>query len=93
MALKSGFKFRIIPSSDVRASDASDLPMVGYLLELCCEGPLAGASMIMSRPSSVGSSQVLPQSQGNHQLSLDRRMLPMMMSSDGWRIDVTIGIP
>jgi hypothetical protein len=32
--LKSGFKFRISPVLGVRASDASDLPMVGYPLEL-----------------------------------------------------------
>jgi hypothetical protein len=33
-ALKSGFKFRISPVLGVRASEASDLPMVGYPLEL-----------------------------------------------------------
>jgi hypothetical protein len=33
-ALKSEFKFQIILSSGLRASDASDLPMVGYWLEV-----------------------------------------------------------
>jgi hypothetical protein len=33
-ALKSGFKFRISPVLGVRASEALDLPMVGYPLEL-----------------------------------------------------------
>jgi hypothetical protein len=33
-ALKSGFKFQISPVLGVRACEASDLPMVGYLLEL-----------------------------------------------------------
>jgi hypothetical protein len=32
--LKSGFKFRTKPSLGVQVSDASDLPMVGYLLEV-----------------------------------------------------------
>jgi hypothetical protein len=33
-SLKSGFKFRISPALGVRTSEASDLPMVGYTLEL-----------------------------------------------------------
>jgi hypothetical protein len=37
MTLKSGFKFRTKPLLDVWASDASDLLMVGYLLELLCD--------------------------------------------------------
>jgi hypothetical protein len=36
--LKFKFRFWVIPSLDVRASDASDHLMVGYLLELLCEG-------------------------------------------------------
>jgi hypothetical protein len=51
--LMSGFKFQIIPSLGVQASDASDLPMVGYLLELLCDDALAGATMMIRRPSSV----------------------------------------
>jgi hypothetical protein len=35
--LKFGFKFRTKPSLGVRASDSSDLSMVGYLLELLCD--------------------------------------------------------
>jgi hypothetical protein len=53
--LKSGFKFWIISSLGVQASDASHLPMVGYLLELLCEGALIGATMMIRRPSSVES--------------------------------------
>jgi hypothetical protein len=45
--LKSLFKFRTNLSLGVRASDASDLPMVGYLLELLCEGAPVGATMMM----------------------------------------------
>jgi hypothetical protein len=33
-ALKSGFRFQAKPPLGVRASDASDLSMVGYLLEV-----------------------------------------------------------
>jgi hypothetical protein len=61
MALKSVFRFWIIPSLDVRASDASDLLMMGYQLELLCEGSPAGATMMIRRPFSVESPQVLPQ--------------------------------
>jgi hypothetical protein len=43
MTLKFRFKFQIMPALGVRASDASDLPMVGYLLELLCDGsPFGG---------------------------------------------------
>jgi hypothetical protein len=51
--LKSGFRFQIIPSLGVWVSDASDLLMVGYLLELLCEGAPVGAIMMIRRPSSV----------------------------------------
>jgi hypothetical protein len=60
MALMSGFRFRIFLSLGVRASDASDLLMVGYLLELFYEGPPAGATMMMRWPSLVRFPQVLP---------------------------------
>jgi hypothetical protein len=46
-ALKFGFRFQIIPSLGVRASDASDLLMVGSRLELLCEGPLGEATMMI----------------------------------------------
>jgi hypothetical protein len=59
-ALVNSRSFRIIPSLCARASDASVLPMVWYLLELFCEDPPAGATMMMRRPSSVGSPHVLP---------------------------------
>jgi hypothetical protein len=59
MALKSEFRFWIILSLGVRALDASDLPMVGYLLELLCEVAPVGATMIMRRPSLVEFQQVL----------------------------------
>jgi hypothetical protein len=45
--LKFGFRFQIIPSLGVRASDASDLLMVGSRLELLCEGPLGEATMMI----------------------------------------------
>jgi hypothetical protein len=51
--LKSEFRFWIILSLGIQASDASDLPMVGYLLELFCEGAPAEATMMMRRPSSA----------------------------------------
>jgi hypothetical protein len=60
MVLKSEFRFRIIPALGVRALDDSDLSMVGYLLELCCESPPTGAIMMMRWPSSMRSPQVLP---------------------------------
>jgi hypothetical protein len=57
-ALESRFKFWIIPLLGVRASDASDLPMVGYLLELLCDGSLARANIKIKRPSPAESLQV-----------------------------------
>jgi hypothetical protein len=58
--LKSGFRFWANLSLCVRASDTFDHPMVGYLLELFCEGALAGATMMMRQPSSVEFQQVRP---------------------------------
>jgi hypothetical protein len=46
-ALKSGFKFWANLSLRVQASDASDLPMVEYLLELLCEGAPVGATIMI----------------------------------------------
>jgi hypothetical protein len=56
--LKSRFRFRANVSLGVRASNASDLPMIGYLLELFCKGALAGATMMMRRLSSTEFQQV-----------------------------------
>jgi hypothetical protein len=42
-ALKSEFRFWTKPTLGVRASDAFDLPMVGYLLELLRDRFLFGA--------------------------------------------------
>jgi hypothetical protein len=47
MALKSEFRFWANLSLGVQASNASDLLMVGYLLELFYEGNLARATMMM----------------------------------------------
>jgi hypothetical protein len=47
IALKSRFRLRIILVFGIRASDASDLPMMGYLLELLCDGSLTGAIIMM----------------------------------------------
>jgi hypothetical protein len=58
--LKSGFRFRGNLSLCVRTTDASELPMVGYLLELFCEGTPAEATMMMRQPSSVEFQHVLP---------------------------------
>jgi hypothetical protein len=58
--LKSGFRFWIIPSLDVQASNASDLPMVGCLLDLLCEGAPTGATMMIRRSSSAEFEHVLP---------------------------------
>jgi hypothetical protein len=44
-ALKSVFKFWTKPSLGVRVSDASDLPMVGYLLEALFDRLPFGATM------------------------------------------------
>jgi hypothetical protein len=45
--LKSGYKFQTKPPLGVRASDASDLSMVGYLLELLCDQSPFGATIRM----------------------------------------------
>jgi hypothetical protein len=58
--LKFGFRFWTNLSLGVWASNASDLPMVGYLMELFCEGAPARATMMMRRLSSVEFQQVLP---------------------------------
>jgi hypothetical protein len=58
-ALKSKFRFRANLSLGVWTSDASDLLMVGYLLELFCEGAPVGATMMMRRSSSAEFQQVL----------------------------------
>jgi hypothetical protein len=47
MALKPGFRFWANLSLSVQASDAFDLSMVGYLLEMFCEGAPIGANMMM----------------------------------------------
>jgi hypothetical protein len=57
--LKSGFKFRIKPPFGVQASDASDLSMMGYLLEMLCDRSQFGATMQIMRPLSAGSLQAL----------------------------------
>jgi hypothetical protein len=44
-ALKSEFRFRMKPPLGVRASDASDLSMVGYLLEVLFDQSPFGATM------------------------------------------------
>jgi hypothetical protein len=44
-ALKSGFKFWTKPPLGVQVSDASDLPMVEYLLEVLFDRSPLGATM------------------------------------------------
>jgi hypothetical protein len=58
--LKSEFRFWIIPSLVIRASDAFDLPMMEYRLELFCDGAPVGATMMIRRPSSVEFQQMIP---------------------------------
>jgi hypothetical protein len=52
-ALKFGFRFRANPVLGVWASDAFDLPIVGYQLELLWDRSLFGATIRMRRPSSA----------------------------------------
>jgi hypothetical protein len=47
MVLMSEFIFRIILTLGVHASDASDLIIVGYLLELLCDGSPVEATMMI----------------------------------------------
>jgi hypothetical protein len=58
--LKSEFRFWANLSLGIRASDTFDLPIVGYLLELFCEGAPTGATMMMRQPSSTEFQHVLP---------------------------------
>jgi hypothetical protein len=60
MALKSGFRFWANLLLGVRASDAFNLLMIEYMLELFCKGAPTGATMMMRCPSSAGFQQVLP---------------------------------
>jgi hypothetical protein len=57
--LKSGFKFWIKPPLGVQASDASNLLMVGYLLEVLFNRSPFRATMQIRRPPSTGSLQAL----------------------------------
>jgi hypothetical protein len=57
--LKSRFKFWTKPLLSVQASDASDLLMVRYLLELLCDRSPFGATMQIRRPLSTGSPHTL----------------------------------
>jgi hypothetical protein len=50
--LKSEFSFRAKPALGVRASDTSDLSMVGYLIELVCDQSLFGATIRKRQPPS-----------------------------------------
>jgi hypothetical protein len=59
IALKSEFKFQTKSPLTVWASDASDLPMVGYLLEVLFDRSPFGATMQIRQPPSSGSLQVL----------------------------------
>jgi hypothetical protein len=59
MALKSGFRFRTNLALGVWASDVSDLPIVGYLLELLRDRSLFGATIRMRRMSSMEFSYAL----------------------------------
>jgi hypothetical protein len=58
--LKSRFRFQMTLLLEVCALDASDPPMVGYLLELFWESPLAGPTILMERASMAGFQQALP---------------------------------
>jgi hypothetical protein len=80
--LKSGFRFWTSPTLGVRALDAYDLPIVGYLLELFCDGSSLGVAPCRSGdPLYYNCSKYCPQSRGSHQLSRDQGMQPMMMNS------------
>jgi hypothetical protein len=58
-ALKSGFNFQTKPPLGVRALNTSDLPMVGYLLEVLFDRSPFGITMQIRRPPSTGSPQAL----------------------------------
>jgi hypothetical protein len=62
--LKSRFKFWTKPLLGVRVPDASDLPMVEYLLELLCDRSSFGATMQIRRFLFVGSPQALAPNSG-----------------------------
>jgi hypothetical protein len=57
--LKFEFKFWTKPPLGVRASDASDLPMVGYLLEVLFDRSPFEATMQIRQPHSAGFPQAL----------------------------------
>jgi hypothetical protein len=58
--LKSRLRFQTTLLMGVRALDASDPLMVGYLLELFQECALAGPTMLMQWASTDGFQQTLP---------------------------------
>jgi hypothetical protein len=59
MTLKSEFRFQTNPALGVWASVASDLPIVGYPLELLRARSPSGVTIRMRRPSSVEFRQAL----------------------------------
>jgi hypothetical protein len=60
MVLKFGFRFRTMLLLGVLVSDILNLSMLGYLLELFWELPLAGPTMLMWWASMTGFQQTLP---------------------------------
>jgi hypothetical protein len=68
--------------------------MVGYLLELFCEGALTGATMMIRRPSSAGFQKVLPSISGYSSVESRSGDAPDVeeidVLADGWKIGVVI---
>jgi hypothetical protein len=96
-SLKSGFRFRPNPTLGVWAPDVSDLPIVGYPLELLRDRSPFGATIRMSRMSSADFPQalapILGYSSDESRLGDDADEDKLGASMNVRRVDVTIGIP
>jgi hypothetical protein len=94
---KSGFRFWTNLLLGVQAYDASNLPMVGCLLELFCEGHPIRGNMMMRRPSSAWLSLVLPLISGYPSVeswSWDAPYLNELdVPVDGWKMGASIKSP
>jgi hypothetical protein len=96
MTLKSWFRFRTNPMLGIWAPDVSDLPMVGYPLELLQDRSPFEATIRMRRLSSANFPQALALISG---YSSDESRLGDDADEDEldalvnvWRVDITIGI-
>jgi hypothetical protein len=97
MMLKSKFRFQTNPVLGVRAPDVSNLPIVGYPLELLQDRSPFGATIRMIRLSSMdfphALAPILGYSSDESQLGDDADEDELDASVNAQRVDIMIEIP